>query len=250
MLQKMVSTSPSLLQHRGDNPFGDKMDKKTLPDAIKLKYSSNYQKQPPEVSLFHNFEILFFYAVDVYLENLVHLTLSWRGPLSYSHQRCSVRKGGLRNFAKFTGKHLCQSLFFNKACNFIKKRLWNRCFPMNFAKFPRATFFQNTSGRLLLCFVWVDYARWKKRYKFNGCTNRGLCITIRAYHWLHQQQIMHKNLCIPNGFTNRLGITIHAYLMAAPTRDYAYGNDNSKVNVILKINDVWVAKAWELKIHL
>ena len=38
------------------------------------------------------------------------------------------QKGGLRNFAKFTVKHLCQSLFFNKvaglkpkACNFIKK---------------------------------------------------------------------------------------------------------------------------------
>ena len=31
-----------------------------------------------------------------------------------SHQRCSVRKGILRNFAKFTGKHLCQSLFLNK----------------------------------------------------------------------------------------------------------------------------------------
>ena len=31
-----------------------------------------------------------------------------------SHQSCSLRKGILRNFAKFTGKHLCQSLFFNK----------------------------------------------------------------------------------------------------------------------------------------
>ena len=30
-----------------------------------------------------------------------------------SHQRCFVKKGVLRNFAKFTGKHLCQSLFFN-----------------------------------------------------------------------------------------------------------------------------------------
>ena len=28
-----------------------------------------------------------------------------------SHQRCSVRKGVLRNFTKFTGKHLSQSLF-------------------------------------------------------------------------------------------------------------------------------------------
>ena len=34
-----------------------------------------------------------------------------------SHQRCSVRKGVLRNFAKFTGKHLCQSLFFNKVAD-------------------------------------------------------------------------------------------------------------------------------------
>ena len=24
------------------------------------------------------------------------------------------KKSGLRNFAKFTGKHLCQSIFFNK----------------------------------------------------------------------------------------------------------------------------------------
>ena len=31
-----------------------------------------------------------------------------------SHQRCSVRKGVLRNFTKFTRKHLCQSLFFDK----------------------------------------------------------------------------------------------------------------------------------------
>ena len=31
-----------------------------------------------------------------------------------SHQKCSVKKGVLRNFAKFTGKHLCQSLFFNE----------------------------------------------------------------------------------------------------------------------------------------
>ena len=35
------------------------------------------------------------------------------------------KKGVLRNFTKFTGKHLCQCLFFNKAalkaCNFVKK---------------------------------------------------------------------------------------------------------------------------------
>ena len=31
-----------------------------------------------------------------------------------SHLRCSVRKVALRNSAKFTGKHLFQSLYFNK----------------------------------------------------------------------------------------------------------------------------------------
>ena len=31
-----------------------------------------------------------------------------------SHRRCSVRKGVLRNFVKFTEKHLCRILFFNK----------------------------------------------------------------------------------------------------------------------------------------
>ena len=43
----------------------------------------------------------------------------------------------LRNFAKF------------KPATLLKKRLWQRCFPVNFAKFL-STFLQNTSGRLLL----------------------------------------------------------------------------------------------------
>ena len=31
-----------------------------------------------------------------------------------NHQRCSIEKGVLKNFAKFTGKHPCQGLFFNQ----------------------------------------------------------------------------------------------------------------------------------------
>ena len=31
-----------------------------------------------------------------------------------SHRRCSEKQDVLRNFAKFTGKHLWQRLFFNK----------------------------------------------------------------------------------------------------------------------------------------
>ena len=62
-------------------------------------------------------------------------------PTRSNHQRCSVRKSVLRNFAKFTGKHLCQVLFYNKGpASLLKKRLWHRCFPMNFVKFLRTPF--------------------------------------------------------------------------------------------------------------
>ena len=48
--------------------------------------------------------------------------------LRNNHRSCSVRKSVLRNFAKFTGKYLCQVLFYNKvACpepaTLSKKRL-------------------------------------------------------------------------------------------------------------------------------
>ena len=45
------------------------------------------------------------------------------------------------------GKH---SFFFNKDATLLKKRIWYRCFPVNFAKFLRTPFLQNIFGRLLL----------------------------------------------------------------------------------------------------
>ena len=68
-----------------------------------------------------------------------------------SHRRCFARKGVLRNSAKFSRKHLCQNLFFNKVADLrpvtlFKKRLWQRCFHVNFTKFLRTSFLQNTSG--------------------------------------------------------------------------------------------------------
>ena len=44
------------------------------------------------------------------------------------------KKGVLRNFTKFTGKHKCQSLFFKKAAGLM-------CFPMSFLKIVRTPFF-------------------------------------------------------------------------------------------------------------
>ena len=70
-------------------------------------------------------------------------------PEVFCKERC------FRNFAKSTGKHLCQSLFFNKVVSLrvatlLKKRPWRRCFPVNFEKFLRTPILQNTSWLLLL----------------------------------------------------------------------------------------------------
>ena len=46
-----------------------------------------------------------------------------------SYGSCSVKIGVLKDFAKFTAKHLCQSLLFNKVAGL---RLW--CLPVNLAK--------------------------------------------------------------------------------------------------------------------
>ena len=45
----------------------------------------------------------------------------------------SCKKGVLRNFTKFTGKRL-------RPATLLKKRLWHRCFPVNFVKFLRTPF--------------------------------------------------------------------------------------------------------------
>ena len=62
-----------------------------------------------------------------------------------SRSETVCKKGVLRNFIKFTGKHLCQSFFFNKfaglrSATLLKKRLWHTCFPVNFVKFLRTPF--------------------------------------------------------------------------------------------------------------
>ena len=45
--------------------------------------------------------------------------------------------------------------FFNTVAGLRHKSLWHRCFPVNFARFVRTPFLQNTSGRLLLSFRWL-----------------------------------------------------------------------------------------------
>ena len=53
-----------------------------------------------------------------------------------SHWRCSIKKGVPRNFAKFTRKHLCQSLF-----NVFKKETLIQVFSCEFREIFKNTFF-------------------------------------------------------------------------------------------------------------
>ena len=76
----------------------------------------------------------------------MNLVLSSRS----SYRSCSITKDVFRNFAKFTAKHLCQSFFFNKVAGLspatlLKKKLWHRCFPVNFAKFRSGCFWSSPS---------------------------------------------------------------------------------------------------------
>ena len=64
-------------------------------------------------------------------------------------QTCFVKKGVLRNFAKFTGKHLCQSLFFNKvaglkSCNYTKKDTLAQVFSGDFCEISKNVIFYRT----------------------------------------------------------------------------------------------------------
>ena len=72
--------------------------------------------------------------------------------LDTSEYRCCrpevfCRKSVLKNFAKFKGELLCQSLFFEKVAGLRPYFFFrHRCFHVNFAKLLRIPFLQNTSG--------------------------------------------------------------------------------------------------------
>ena len=71
----------------------------------------------------------------------------------------------------FTGKHLCQSLIFNefghlRSATLLKKRLWHRCFPVNFTKFLRTPFLTEHLLWLLLEFTTSKTEIKRKRTKW------------------------------------------------------------------------------------
>ena len=92
-----------------------------------------------------------------------------------SQQKCSAKKGVLRNFTKFTGKHLCQSLSFETLA---------QDFSCEFCKICKNTFIQNTSGQLIL--------HDDVMMMISLSTQRRLIMTSTAFYWSTSAKKKHR----------------------------------------------------------
>ena len=125
----------------------------------------------------------------------IEFHLNSKGSERSSRPEVFCKKGVFRNFAKFTGKHLYQSLFFNKVvglrpATLLKKRLWHGCFPVNFAKFLRTPFLKEHLWWLLLKWSFSSYSFWllkcslgRSLWSLERCS-MGSYLETRCFWWL------------------------------------------------------------------
>ena len=118
--QKCMEAEPSLLFRKKNWYLGSKITQKQV---LKYVVLSNF-------AWFIDIVLLVFPAIEgvgsysVSSSNFPNLKIWSKYKWFYIlieavAQRCSVKKGVLRNFTKLIGKHLCQSLFFNKGLQFF-----------------------------------------------------------------------------------------------------------------------------------
>ena len=96
-------------------------------------------------------------------------------------QRSSVKKGVLRNFAEFTGKHLCQSLFLNKVPGLRPATLLKKKLQHIFCEF--CEILKNT-------FFFTEHLQWlllKGRYLQNQLKNLSLILRNPFSYGAHFQ---------------------------------------------------------------
>ena len=104
-------------------------------------YDKSFQKLEYKL-LYYNWNFWFYHLLQV----------PFYGVFRSSHQRCSIKKGVFKNFAKFTCKHLCRSIFFNEVEGLRPATLLKK-----FCKFSKI--FKNTAGKLLLHIPWLIYSQ-------------------------------------------------------------------------------------------
>ena len=77
---------------------------------LKCPYLMSYSFTCFECNPKHTSSVFMYYNVDNFLTGVTSNAMTSKS----SRLEVFFKKGVLRNFTKFTGKHLCQSLFFNK----------------------------------------------------------------------------------------------------------------------------------------
>ena len=89
--------------------------------GVNLRIQSDYRKiRTRNSSVFENFsrsvtksKSLILSSKKTFFSDFINSELK-QSPMTVFRWLRYIKKGVLKNFAKFTGKHLCQSLFFNK----------------------------------------------------------------------------------------------------------------------------------------
>ena len=101
------------------------------------------------------------------------------------------KKGALRNFAKFTGKRLCQSLFFNKdaGLSHLKRDSGTGVFQWILRNFWEHLFLQNTSGG---CFCYIHVLPYTKIHE-RGKVHSDF---LSGYNWPINSQFECQKTCL------------------------------------------------------
>ena len=127
-----------------------------------------------------------------------------------SHQRCSVKKVALKNFANFTGKHVCWCHFLIKLqawrpATLLKREFQHKCFPVKLTNFLRTPILKNICEQL---FLEIFKALLKSSSGFQGKCFLTFFNSQKLNHGKRNQNCVLKTSprkCSP--FCNRLGKT-------------------------------------------
>ena len=119
------SSPPEVFWGKGNLKISSKFTEHSCRSVILIKLLCNFI----EINLRDGFCPINFCRFPQHLLKRAPLKWFWWDPYFCSRPEVFCKKGVLRNFARFTGKYLCQSLFFNKSdsdcdCDFSVEVPW------------------------------------------------------------------------------------------------------------------------------
>ena len=144
-------------------------------------------------------------------------------PSRSSRPEVFCKNGVLRNFTKLTGKHLRQSLFFNKVvglrpATLLKRRLWHRC-SCEFCEISENTFFYRTP---LAAASVPQNLKFPHTHLHQNCTRHLahlLCLHLNSFHnllwYMRQCRVIHfecRNMIQDHIFWNKYIIWVPEFL--------------------------------------